>query len=406
MKRIRVLFVSLVVIIFTSIISTPSSLAAACSPISSTNGAYTVLKFQNTGTCSWTVPSGVTSISLLIVAGGGGGGGDAAGGGGAGGVYANTNFSVTPLRSETVTIGAGGAGGQCSSGNGGSCSSPPLASAGYIAPASGNASLFSTTSVPGGGAGGVYSGGAGASGGSGGGGGAENGAGGIATATGTNFYGRAGGASTGGGGGGGGGAGQVGANGGPGKGGDGYQSSITGTNTYYAGGGGGGAQNGGTRGQGGQGGGGAGSAGCSYNYALGTDPNQAQPGGANTGGGGGGAPYGCNGSAGAGGSGVVIISYLTALPTIVSVGLSSALKTATYRGVNNIQVTLTSDAKVRFTIKGKVIPGCASIQSVSSVATCVWKPSIHSTVEIGAQVINGASSSSLILGISNRVSNR
>jgi hypothetical protein len=87
-------------------------------------------------------------------------------------------------------------------------------------------------------------------------------------------------------------------------------------------------------------------------------------------------------------------------------GLSSSLKTATYRAANNIQVTLTSDAKVRFTIKGKTIPGCASIQSISLVATCAWKPSIHNTAEITAQIINSASSSSLILGISNRVINR
>jgi hypothetical protein len=88
------------------------------------------------------------------------------------------------------------------------------------------------------------------------------------------------------------------------------------------------------------------------------------------------------------------------------VALASALRTASYRRINNVQVTLTSDAKVRFTIKDKVIPGCASIQSISLVATCIWKPSTHSAVEIGAQVINGVSSSSLILGISNRMGNR
>jgi len=383
-----------------------SAEAAACAPTSSTNGANTVLTFTSIGTCTWTVPSGVTSISVLIVAGGGGGGGDAAGGGGAGGVYANTNYSVTALRAETVTVGAGGAGGQCSSGNAGSCSSPPLATSGYIAPTSGGPSVFSTISAPGGGQGGVYNGGAGGNGGSGGGGGAENGVGGTATATGSNYFGFAGGTSTGGGGAGGGGAGHVGFSGGPGKGGDGYQSAITGTNTYYAGGGGGGAQNGATRALGGLGGGGNGSSGCSWNYALGTDSNQAQPGAPNSGGGGGGAPYGCNGSAGNGGSGVVIISYLTTAPTITSLALANTLKSAVFRATNTIQATLTSDATVRFYAQGKVIPGCSSIRSISSIASCSWKPNIHGSQQISARVISGTSSAILNLEISQRTSKR
>ncbi len=406
MLRTRFALSVIVGLLIASSISAASSSAATCAPTSSTNGAYTVLKFTSVGTCTWSVPAGITTISLLIVAGGGGGGGDAAGGGGGGGVYANTNYSVTPLRSETVTVGTGGAGGQCSTGIASSCTAPPLATAGYIAPSAGNVSIFSTISAPGGGAGGVYSNNAGGNGGSGGGGGAASGAGGSATATGSNYFGSAGGAANGAGGGGGGGAGQSGFTGGPGKGGDGYQSSITGTNTYYAGGGGGGAQNGGTRALGGLGGGGAGSAGCSYNYALGSDANQAQAGTANTGGGGGGAPYGCNGSAGAGGSGVLIISYLTALPIVSTLGLASGLRTAMYRTTSTIQATLTSDSVVRFTAQGKVIPGCAAVQSISSVATCIFKPSSHGSIQIVARVIGSSSSANLTVGISIRLGNR
>jgi hypothetical protein len=61
---------------------------------------------------SWTAPAGVTSIELLAVAGGGGGGSDLAGGGGAGGLIYNSAFAVTPGTTYTVTVGAGGLGGQ------------------------------------------------------------------------------------------------------------------------------------------------------------------------------------------------------------------------------------------------------------------------------------------------------
>ena len=383
----------------------PAAQAASCSPTSSINGAYTVLTFTSIGTCTWTVPSGTTTVNVLIVAGGGGGGGDAAGGGGGGGVYANSNYSVTPLVAETVTVGAGGTGGQCSSGNSASCTTGggwPVN--GYVAPTAGNASIFDVVTAPGGGAGGVYSSNAGGNGGSGGGGGASSGSGGSATATGSNFYGSNGGAANGSGGGGGGGAGHVGITGGPGAGGDGYQSTITGINTYYAGGGGGGGS--GSRALGGNGGGGAGSTSCSYAIASPSTPNSAQAGSANSGGGGGGAPYGCPGSAANGGSGVVIISFLTALPTISLMALGSGLKTATYRAVNIIQVQLSSDARVKFYAQGKAIPGCANIQSISSVATCNWRPSVHGSIQITARVISGSSTSALNLTISGRSGNR
>ena len=94
--------------------------AAACSPTSSTSGANTVLKFLTVTTCDWTVPTSVTSISVLLVAGGGGGGYDVSGGGGAGGLlYYGTEtpktpnggaISVTPGNIHTIFVGGGGAG--------------------------------------------------------------------------------------------------------------------------------------------------------------------------------------------------------------------------------------------------------------------------------------------------------
>lgn len=112
----------------------------------------------------WTVPSGVTSVEVLVVAGGGGGGGNAidnycGGGGGAGGVIYRSVYGVTPGQKITVTVGAGGAGGSGSENNQGT---------------NGGISVFgSLTAVGGGGGGGGFAfigRSAGASGGSGGGG--------------------------------------------------------------------------------------------------------------------------------------------------------------------------------------------------------------------------------------------
>ena len=392
-----------VLLTFTSIVFIEPATAAPCTPSSSTNGNSTVLRFTTVGSCTWSIPAGVTALSILVVAGGGGGGGDAAGGGGAGGVYMDTSVAVTPSTTKNIQVGGGGTGGQCSTGNAGECASPPLATAGYINSTNGGASIFDAITVPGGGRGGVYNNGSGGSGGSGGGGGASSGPGGAATATGTFFYGSAGGAANGTGGGGGGGAGQTGTTGGPGNGGNGIASAITGTLTFYAGGGGGGGA--GVRGTGGNGGGGAGAESCSYPYSLGTNSRQAIAGSPNTGGGGGGAPYGCAGSGGNGGSGVVIISYIN-IPTIISIQLSSGLNTAIFNQANTIRVTLSLNGRVKVFVNGKALPGCANVLSVSAVASCTWKPSNRGVVNVSSRVIGGTSSASLMVGISPRTTKR
>jgi outer membrane protein OmpA-like peptidoglycan-associated protein len=70
-------------------------------------------RFTATGTTTWTVPSGLTSIDVIVVGGGGGGGGGGStrsggGGGGGGGVIATSDLSVTSSTIFTVTVGAGG----------------------------------------------------------------------------------------------------------------------------------------------------------------------------------------------------------------------------------------------------------------------------------------------------------
>ena len=259
--------------------------------------------FTSSGTFS--VPTGVTSVDVLVVAGGGAGGREAGGGGGAGGLVFRPGFTVTPGGTVTVTVGNGGGG----IGNG----SPPSQSPGAD-------SVFGTLTAKGGG-GGVDGGGNGQDGGSGAG-GHGNGAasGGSATQptqsgeSGNYGFGNAGGShvtpgtdAPGGGGGGSGAAGSDSRNPGQiGQGGTGkaYTISDGTTSVYYAGGGGGGgrAQ---PAGQGGQGGAGVGGR-ASPTQGSSATANRGSGGG---GGSGGNSPEGGGGLGGDGGKGIVIVRY-------------------------------------------------------------------------------------------------
>ena len=257
-----------------------------------TSGGYTIHTFTGAGTL--TVSGGSATCDILVVGGGGGASLGTSGGGGGGGYTYMTSQTLTS-GSWNVTVGAGGAGSSAQGQKGGTSSFSGI----YGAIADG----------------GGYGGGAGGSGGSGGGASPLNN-GGLASGIGT---GNAGGnaQNTGGGyaGSGGGGAGAAGGstpnNTTGGAGGTGLQNSITGTAVYYAGGGGGGT-NSGTAGAGtaATGGGGAGTVG-NGNGINGTP---------NTGGGGGGTGYisPTSGAGGSGGSGVVILRYLTASTTITT----------------------------------------------------------------------------------------
>ena len=75
--------------------------------------AYTIVKFPRTYLNvigGWRVPSNVTKASAVIIAGGGGGGSRAAGGGGAGGYVYRPLLTLTPGAIETITVGQGGLG--------------------------------------------------------------------------------------------------------------------------------------------------------------------------------------------------------------------------------------------------------------------------------------------------------
>jgi len=280
----------------------PSSPVAGASRFNST---LNQTEWYSTSIGAWVPFSSVASYSIdyLVVAGGGGGAGDLAGGGGAGGYIANT-LTVTLNTAYSLTIGAGGAGGNNARPNSGGTNGS-------------NSTGFSQTAIGGGASLGYRTGVSTTSnsGGSGGGGSAVdsssyNGNPGAGT-SGQGNSGGAGGYNAYYGGGGGGGAGAVGPS---------AIGSITGANggaglnwqslgTYYAGGGGGGGYNivTSTQSSGGLGGGGAGGIGSNQPSVAAT---------VNTGGGGGGGGYGNSSSTGqqqagaAGGSGVVIVRYL------------------------------------------------------------------------------------------------
>jgi hypothetical protein len=276
------------------------------------NGGYRIHTFTGNGTLNVTIGG---SVEVLVV--GGGGAGRAAsssggGGGGAGGVIYSNSYAVS-TGSILVTVGGGGSG-AAALGKGGD----------------GTRSTFVGLTA-GGGGGGASSGGSAAgngasSRGSGGGGSwnGDGGSGGSVLANGTGSTGGYNGGTCSGSryaGGGGGGAGGAGANNltqyGPGGagGGTGIMNAISGTEKAYAGGGGGGVGGwwygtgaAGGSGVGGRGGYGAGAHGANAMTAGGA-------GTANTGSGGGGGP-GCDTgdgpiNGGAGGSGIVIVRYVT-----------------------------------------------------------------------------------------------
>jgi hypothetical protein len=259
-----------------------------------TSGEYTIHTFSSSGTFEVTSAPDGAEIEYLVVAGGGGGGAAIAsndcggGGGGAGGMLSGT-MTVMP-QSYIITVGAGG---------------PGLPASASSTVAKGGDSTLDTVTAYGGGVGGNRNGVSPTSGGSGGGGCCD----GSGPAAGTAGQGNAGGGGAGtpaGASYGGGGAGSTGyayaSSGSGGNGGLGLASSITGSSLFYAGGGGGGQGGGGVPGVGGSGVGGNGAT------ASGGTPTAGMQNRGGGGGGGGGFP----GPGGAsGGSGVVIVRYLT-----------------------------------------------------------------------------------------------
>lgn len=115
------LTVALLTFAAAGLVNPPPAWAVACTPASSTSGSTTILTFTNTTACDWTVPSGISTVDVIVVGGGGGGGGPVniatsspqfyvgGTGGGGGNVTFRTSHSVSGTIS--VTVGTGGTGG-------------------------------------------------------------------------------------------------------------------------------------------------------------------------------------------------------------------------------------------------------------------------------------------------------
>ena len=281
--------------------------------------AATVASYTSTGTGSFTVPSGVTTVKLLVVGGGASASGGTSGGGGAGGMVEVSSYPVTPGGSVPYRVGIG---------------SPPgvnLPSTANSGNGPGQSSFFGPITADGGGRGGYDNGGQGGPGipgGSGGGGHTYDpraqGTG-SATQPGLNpgvanlsQYGNSGGphagspgAGSGGGGGGAGGAGAAGnGNSNGGTGGAGRASNYSGSSVTYAAGGGGGGSEGGV---GGGIGGSSGIGGQGRDASTNSNPGGQAAGGTGAGttnrGSGGGGTWNHGNAGGAGGSGIIIVSY-------------------------------------------------------------------------------------------------
>ncbi len=361
-------------------------------------GNDTIVKFPRsylTSQGGWKVPTGVTKIESLVVAGGGAGGSRAGGGGGAGG-YVSTainTLTFTPGAVETITVGQGGVGQNDTRGSNGL-----------------NSALGTRRIAIGGGGGGSANGADnslrnGANGGSGGGAAYQAVSGmsagstnqnstygyGIgyngALALGANYF-------QGGGGGGSSSAAIVAAGttiNDWSDGGNGTANSITGSAVCYATGGGGGM---GIANAGGVGNGVLKSNGG--NCGTGANPNKgrgtygkiiAQWGAANTGAGGGGTGWddsvgGSDLPGGSGGSGIIVLRYVSTLTATLS-----GPATAVYRQASTLTLASTINAKVTFLSNGKRIPGCINISTDNSLnATCTWKPSNRGRATVTATV--------------------
>ena len=260
---------------------------SVCTPTSTIVDIYTVLKFDASINCTWTVPSTVSVIDIFAVGGGGGGGDDGGTGGGGGAGLSRSAVPVTANSSVTIRVGYGGR-----AGNFNAWSSD-------FGETSSVTTTASTFNAPGGQGGGNRATG--------------KGAGGSAAANGT-FAGGAGGI-------------YPSANAMGGVGNYGVSNYFFGSLNTYAGGGGGGcyydlASN--VSGPAGRNGGGAG---CSNTAASGQTDGVNGTAGTGGGGGGGGAGPAGRVMGGKGGSGVILIRYATnaadSFPSSVSSALSA-----------------------------------------------------------------------------------
>ena len=114
----KVVIASLLLPLFTFVSAPQAKAAPACventdfSRLSAANAATVIYRFTNTGAeCTYTLPGGLSSASILAVGGGGGGGPDGGAGGGGGELRYHSSQSLSGILSIDVWVGSGGRGG-------------------------------------------------------------------------------------------------------------------------------------------------------------------------------------------------------------------------------------------------------------------------------------------------------
>ena len=364
------------------------------------SGGRTIHTFTSDGTFDLLVSVG--TVEVMAIGGGGGGGGISGGGGGAGNMVVVE--SALAVDDYTITIGAGGSGGTAST-SGGAGTQSRFTNGGSINIRGLGGGGGSTDGISAGGNGGCGGGGSTAT---------ESAGGFAGTGVTTGMTSLSNVAFDGGTNPNGGNSGCAGSGGGgvfsigvavsgisPAEGGDGG-GALYYLGSYYGGGGGGAAAPTGTYGAPGKGrGGGTAPPQSGGNGSLGATSTQAQVGVANTGGGGGGGEDATAGYAGAaGGSGVVIVSYLTPQPPQFTLGttgeilinapltvISNDLAIGGTTSLNLVNITdltvetLTVDSNATFNgsntaITGKLVgQNSKPIAITTGVATGFWNPS-------------------------------
>jgi hypothetical protein len=99
-------------------------------------------------------------------------------------------------------------------------------------------------------------------------------------------------------------------------------------------------------------------------------------------------------------------------PIEISLSISSGAQAAVFRQPVSLRATLNADGKVTFFQSGKPISGCRNIRTISLVATCNWKPSVHGAVAVSASAtpvgnsFTANSSTQLVVGVATRTTLR
>ncbi len=99
-------------------------------------------------------------------------------------------------------------------------------------------------------------------------------------------------------------------------------------------------------------------------------------------------------------------------PIEVSLSIPSGAQAAVFRQPVSLRATLNADGKVTFFQSGKPISGCRNIRTISLVASCNWKPSVHGAVAVSAKAtpvgnsFTANSSTQLVVGVAARTTPR